>query len=60
MFADDKELEEKEKIYSFDFYNTQIPTIQTGVAINNNLLLTFTGISLIGIILGIIILKRVF
>ena len=53
-------MEEKEQAYSFEFYDTLIPIIQTGINLNNGILLTFMGSSVIGIALGIIILKRLF
>ena len=60
VFADNEELEGKDEAYSFEFYDTLIPTIQTGINLNNGILLTFMGSSAIGIALGIIILKRLF
>ena len=58
VFIDDTEIEVKDDIYSFTFYNDLIPKIQTGNEISYILLATIMGISLIGITTGIIVLKR--
>lgn len=58
VFADGKSLEEKDNIYSFVYYNSLLPAIQTGNEMNYILLGSLAGISLIGIIGGIIILRK--
>lgn len=58
VFINGEKIEEKDEVYSFNFYDTLIPTIQTGVEVNNVLLLFLMGISLIGITLGIVIMKK--
>lgn len=58
VFADEVSLEEKDSVYSFVYYNSLLPTIQTGNEMNYYLILGLMGISLIGIISGIIILKK--
>ncbi len=58
VFADGKSLEEKDNIYSFEYYNVLLPSIQTGNEINYIFLLTLIVISLTGTTAGIIILKR--
>ena len=58
VFADGKSLEEKDSIYSFVYYNSLLPAIQTGNETNYILLYVLIGISLLGIFTGIVILKR--
>lgn len=58
VFINGEKIEEKNEAYSFNFYDTLIPTIQTGIEVNNILLLSLMGISLIGIILGIVIMNN--
>lgn len=58
VFADGKLLEDDNSICTFTYYNKQIPKIQTGNEINYILLIASIVISLLGITLGIIILKR--
>jgi len=58
VFADRKSLEEKDNVYSFVFYNSLLPAIQTGNEMNYILLYALVGISLIGTSAGIIYLKK--
>ena len=61
VFANDVELVNNEGIYSFNYYNLkipEIPTIQTGNETNYTLLVSLIGISLIGIIVGFIFIRR--
>ena len=53
VFADGEKLEENDEAYSFNFYDTLVPTIQTGTEVNNIVLISLMIISVIGIILGI-------
>lgn len=58
VFADGKSLEEKENIYSFEYYNSLLPSVQTGNEMNYILLFSLMGLSLVGIATGVIIIKR--
>lgn len=58
VFVDDEMLEENDAVYSFTFENQQKPKVQTGNEMNYILLYSLIGISLAGIIAGIIILKK--
>ena len=58
VFADGVSLEEKDNVYSFEYYNSLLPLIQTGNETNYVLLGSIAVISLIGIITGIITLKK--
>ena len=58
VFIDNTEIEEKDEIYSFTFYNELIPKVQTGNEISYILLATLMGLSVIGITTGIVVLKR--
>ena len=58
VFADGVSLEEKDGIYSFEYYNSLLPKIQTGNETNYILLGSLAVISLIGIIGGIIVLRK--
>ena len=58
VFADGITLDEKDSIYSFMYYNSPLPKIQTGNEMNYTLLSILMGLSLIGITTGIVILKR--
>lgn len=58
VFADGKSLEEKDSIYSFVYYNSLLPSIQTGNEMNYALLLSLIGISLVGFTTVIIITKK--
>ena len=58
VFVASKNIEEKDSVYSFTFYNKPIPKIQTGNEMNYIILFGSVVISLIGIITGIVILKR--
>lgn len=58
VFADNKSLEEKDNVYSFEYYNSLVPSIQTGNETNYILLGGLAALSLVGIIVGIIALKR--
>lgn len=57
-FADGELLEDNNSICTFNYYNKQIPKIQTGNEMNYFILLGSIIISLLGITTGIIILKR--
>ena len=58
VFADSVSLEEKDNVYSFEYYNSLIPKIQTGNETNYILLAGLVAISIIGIITGVVILKK--
>ena len=58
VFADGISLEEKDEIYSFIYYNSLLPAIQTGNETNYVLLISLIGISIIGITTGTILLKN--
>ncbi len=58
VYANGELLEESESIYTFNFYNKQIPKINTGLDINYTLLISCIVISLAGIISGIVMIKR--
>ena len=58
VFADGVSLEENNGVYSFEYYNSLLPIIQTGNEMNYTLLLLIAGIAITGIIGGIILLKK--
>ena len=58
VFADGVSLEEKDNVYSFEYYNSLLPKIQTGNETNYILLASLAAISIIGIITGVVILKK--
>jgi len=58
VFVAGKNIEEKDLVYSFTFYNKPIPKIQTGNEMNYFILLGSIIISALGITTGIILLKR--
>ena len=58
VFADEVSLEETDGVYSFEYYNSLLPLIQTGNETNYILLGSIAVISLLGIITGIITLKK--
>ena len=58
VFADGVSLEETEGIYSFVYYNSLLPAIQTGNETNYALLLGIAAIATAGIIGGTILLKK--
>lgn len=58
VFADGVSLEEAEGIYSFVYYNSLLPAIQTGNETNYGLLLLVAAIAGIGIVGGTILLKN--
>ena len=58
VFVAGKNIEEKDSVYSFTFYNKPIPKIQTGNEMNYFILLGSIIISALGITTGIILLKR--
>jgi hypothetical protein len=58
VFADGISLEETEGIYSFVYYNSLLPAVQTGNETNYALLLGIVAIATVGIIGGTILLKR--
>ena len=57
VFADGVSLEEKDSVYSFVYYNSLLPKIQTGNETNYNLIINLMILSLVGISTGIILLK---
>ncbi len=57
VFADGVSLEEKDSVYSFVYYNSLLPKIQTGNETNYNLIINLMILSLVGIGTGIILLK---
>lgn len=58
VFADGVSLEENDGIYSFKYYNSLIPAIQTGNETSYTLLFIIAGIAIIGIVGGTIYLKK--
>ena len=58
VFANGVSLEENDGVYSFVYYNSLMPSIQTGNEINYPIILGLMAISLIGITTGVVILKR--
>ena len=58
VFADGVSLEETEGIYSFVYYNSLLPAVQTGNETNYTLLLGIATIAAVGIIGGTILLKH--
>ena len=58
VLADGVSLEEKDGIYSFEYYNSLLPKIQTGNETNYFLLGRLAVISLIGIVGGIMLLRK--
>lgn len=58
VFVSGKNIEEKDSVYSFTFYNKPIPKIQTGNEMNYFILLGSIIISVLGITTGMILLKR--
>ncbi len=58
VFADGVSLEEKDGIYSFEYYNSLLPKIQTGNETNYFLLGSLAVISLMGIVGGIMLLRK--
>lgn len=58
VFADGVSLEETEGIYSFVYYNSLLPAVQTGNETNYALLLGIATIATVGVIGGTILFKR--
>lgn len=58
VFADGKSLEENEGVYSFVYYNSLMPSVQTGNEMNYPLIFSLMGLSIVGITTCVIILKR--
>ena len=58
VFADGVSLEENNGVYSFEYYNSLLPIIQTGNEMNYALLLVIGALAITGIIGGIILLKK--
>ena len=58
VFADGVSLEENNGVYSFEYYNSLLPIIQTGNEMNYALLIVIGAIAITGIIGGIILLKK--
>ncbi len=51
-------MEETDGVYSFVYYNSLMPSIQTGNEMNYPMILGSMAISLIGVTTGVVILKR--
>lgn len=58
VFADGVSLEENDGVYSFVYYNSLLPVVQTGNETNYALLLGIAAIATVGIIGGTILLKK--
>lgn len=58
VFADGVSLEETDGVYSFIYYNSLLPVVQTGNETNYALLLGIATIATVGIIGGTILLKK--
>lgn len=58
VFADGISLEENNGVYSFVYYNSLLPVVQTGNETNYALLLGIAAVATIGIIGGTILLKK--
>lgn len=58
VFADGVSLEESNGVYSFVYYNSLLPAVQTGNETNYTLLLIVAAIAITGIIGGTVILKK--
>lgn len=58
VFADGVSLEENDGVYSFVYYNSLLPVVQTGNETNYALLLGIAVIATVGIIGGTILLKK--
>lgn len=58
VFADGENLEEKEDVYSFVFYDDLIPEVHTGNEISNIIWISLIVLAVIGTTSGIIILKK--
>lgn len=58
VFANGVSLEESDGVYSFVYYNSLLPFIQTGNEMNYILVLGLMAISLVGITTGVVILRR--
>ena len=58
VFADGVSLEENNGVYSFEYYNSLLPIIQTGNEMNYALLIGSIIISLLEVTAGIVVLKR--
>lgn len=58
VFADGISLEETDGVYSFIYYNSLLPKIQTGNETNYILLSSLAIVSLIGIVSGITLLRK--
>ena len=58
VFANGVSLEETDGVYSFVYYNSLMPSIQTGNEMNYPMILGSMAISLIGVTTGVVILKR--
>ena len=58
VFADGVSLEENNGVYSFEYYNSLLPIIQTGNEMNYALLLVIGAIAITVIIGGIILQKK--
>lgn len=58
VFADGVSLEENNGVYSFVYYNSLLPVVQTGNETNYALLFGIAAIATVGLIGGIILLKK--
>ncbi|MBP3800447.1 MAG: hypothetical protein J6I85_00190, partial [Clostridia bacterium] len=57
VFADGVSLEESDSVYSFVYYNSLLPSIQTGNEADYNIIINLMVLSLAGIGVGIVLLK---
>lgn len=58
VFADGVSLEESNSVYSFVYYNSLLPSIQTGNEADYNIIINLMVLSLAGIGVGIVLLKN--
>ena len=58
VFANGVSLEENDGVYSFVYYNSLLPFIQTGNEMNYLLIFSLMGLSLVGIATGVIKKKK--
>ena len=60
VFINGNQIKIQDDVYRFEYANKLIPKIQTGTEVNNILLFSLMAISIVGIVAGIIIMKRKF
>ena len=58
VFADGVSLEESDSVYSFVYYNSLLPSIQTGNETNYNLIINLMILSLFGVSTSVVILRK--